>query len=364
MYVNIFILNKQKEVMNNKRKYFYYIGIGVFVYFFLLIVLVISEFQISDGSIKNFFDAIWYSIVTFSTVGYGDYFPISILGKIVGLIFILFAVGVLGLIIGKTTESFQRYSEKRRLGMMGTSFENHIIIVGWDNFSEQVAIQLINADKKVAIMTDNKNDIDIIYQKYSQKDIFVYFSERKNFSSLKLLNIEKARTILLNNGSDSDKLISILNIRRLFPTIGFVVILDDFDLKDTFVSAGVTYVLSKNEIASRLVASYIFEPAVAEYTKDLITSTNNELEYDIQQYRIINGNPFINKKYSIVFYELKEKYNIISIGLVKNSNGKCRLIKCPNKDEQIDIGDDLIVIANGATEKIMRDIFKVSEGIK
>lgn len=349
--------------MKKIAKYIFFILFGSALYFVLIAVLVASERQASGSSINNFIDAIWYSLVTVSTVGYGDYAPISVIGRIVGLVFILFAILALGLIIGKMTNFFQRMSEKRRLGMLGTSFENHIIILGWDSFSENVTVQLINADKKVAVMTDMKNDVDLIYQKFNQKDIFVCFSDLKNFDSMNLLNLNKAKTVFLNNGSDSDKLISILNIKRMCPTASFVVILDDFNLRETFINAGVTYVLSKNEIASRLVASYIFEPAVAEYTKDLITSTNNEQEYDVQQYIVLKNNPYVNKEYGFAFKELREKHRVLAIGLQKNGESKSGLLKLPDDDEIIEAGDYLIIIANGATEKKMQNLFSVTEGI-
>ncbi|MBN2853149.1 MAG: ion transporter, partial [Clostridia bacterium] len=335
--------------MKKFSKYIFIILFGGSLYFILVTVLVSLERNAEGSSIKNFTDAIWYSLVTISTVGYGDYTPVSTGGRIIGVVFILFAIAALGLIIGEMTNFFQRLSEKRRLGMLGTSFENHTIILGWDSFSENVAIQLLNADKKVAIMTDEKNDVDLIYQEFSSKDVFVCFSDLKNYKSMELVNLKKAKTVFLNNGTDSDKLISILNIKKLCPTVGYVVILDDFNLRETFINAGVTYVLSKNEIASRLVASYIFEPAVAEFTKDLITSTNNENEYDIQQYIVHRNNPYAEREYGYIFSELKEKFNVIVIGIQKNNEKGARLIKFPDDSEIVEAGDYLIVVANGST---------------
>ncbi len=112
-----------------------------------------------------------------------------------------------------------------------------------------------------------------------------------------------------------------------------------------------------------MLASYIFEPAVADFTQDLISSTDSETEYDIQQYRICDENPFVNAKYGDMFNELKQKYNIISIGLNKTSKNKVSLIKAPVDNEVVEEGDDVIVIANGLTEKIMKNLFKVNEGI-
>lgn len=353
------LLSDCLDIIMKKKRILHILAIGIPVYLLLLCILVIAE-NPEEGTIHSFFDAFWYSIVTISTVGYGDLFPISLVGKIIAFIFIVFSIGMLGLIIGQITNMFRKHSEKRRLGLMGTDFSNHIIIIGWDAFAEDVAIQLINSDKKVAVMTCNKDDIDLIPQNFNPKQLFVCFSDLKNYDSLNLLNIQKANVVFLNSGSDSDKLISIINIRKIYPQVEFVVILENSDLKDTFVNAGVTYVLSKNEIASKLVASYIFEPAVADYTKDLITSTNNESEYDIQQYKINDTNPYKGSAYGDMFIDLKNKYNIIAIGLNKSCTS--RLLKVPSDHETVEYGDDVIVIANGATEIIMQKLFKVTEG--
>ena len=350
--------------MNRKRRYIIIVFSGIILYLALLTVLICVEKRAGNHSIDDLFDAVWYSFVTFSTVGYGDVFPVSVIGKIIGLLFILFSIGFIGVIIGNITNIFQKRMEKRRFGLMGTDFQNHVIVIGWDEFAESVATQLINADRKVAVLTNNKDHIDLIFQYFSHDDMYVCFSDISKYGTLKLLNAEKASVIFLNNGSDSDKLISIINIKKLYPRIEFVVILDNSELKDTFMSAGVTYVLSKNEIASKLLASYIFEPAVANYTNELMSSTKDEANYDIQQYKVKEKNPYLNYPYGKMFHELKEKYNIIAIGLNKNKQGKGRLIKAPDDHETVEKDDDIIVIANGATEQILQNIFNVKEGTR
>ena len=345
------------------RKRIYLIVFAVLVYILLLLLLTMIETTSDNSSIHTVFDAFWYSIVTFSTVGYGDKFPVSLLGKIIGFCFIIVSVGFLGIFIGQITSIIQNRSEKRRLGYMGTNFVNHIIIIGWDSFSEDVATQLVNADKNVAVLTDNKDDIEKIYQSFNRDNVFVRFSDINKYENLVDLNVGKSDAIFINQGDDSEKLVSIINIRSIYPNASVIVTLENQKLKDTFVNAGVTYVLSKDEIASKLLASYIFEPAVANFTKDLIASTNSETQYDIQQYKVLHENPFLGRNYGDMFFELKKEFNIVSIGLQKADNLERGLIKVPNDNETIDCGDYVIAIVNGKTEKIMQKIFLTKEGI-
>lgn len=328
------------------------------------VMLSATLFYLENGpdSFQSIWETLWYVLSAFFALGYEDIIGFTLIGKIIDVAVVIAGLCFLGLIIGNITNLITERFEKRKLGHMGIKFTDHIIILGWNNFAEDVAAQLLCADKKIAIMSDNKDDIDLIYQKFDKKNVFVCFSEINKYSSLDLLNIEKSEAIFLNNGDDSEKLVAILNIKKQYKDANFVVILENPDLKDTFVTAGVTYVLSKNEIASKLVASYIFEPAVADYEKDLLSSSDNELSYDIQQYKVINDNPFANQKYVEMFNELKKEYNIIAIGLNKTKEGAKQLLKSPQDDVVVDVGDDVIVIANGTTEKIMQQVFKVQEG--
>ena len=146
-------------------------------YAVLLGVLTASEYSRPEGSIKNLFDALWYSAVTFTTVGYGDYYPVTPLGRMVGFLFLVTSLGFLSLIIGQVSSLILMYRENRKMGFQGTDFTRHVVIIGWDSFAKSIAIQLLRAEKKVAVVTSRKDDIDLIYQEFENSRVFVLFSD-------------------------------------------------------------------------------------------------------------------------------------------------------------------------------------------
>ena len=73
-------------------------GLGL-CYILVLILLAAVESGSPEGKIRSFGDAFWYSIVTLSTVGYGDLYPVTALGRWVGLILVLMSVGLLSFIV-------------------------------------------------------------------------------------------------------------------------------------------------------------------------------------------------------------------------------------------------------------------------
>ncbi len=87
--------------MRARRKiYLCFVAGVVLVYVCLLVVLYCSEAGDSDAVIRTFGDAFWYSLVTLTTVGYGDLVPVTPLGHIVGMIFLLLSAGIMVTMLG------------------------------------------------------------------------------------------------------------------------------------------------------------------------------------------------------------------------------------------------------------------------
>ena len=70
------------------------------VYFLLLCLLLAAENTADGSAIRSFGDALWYSLITITTVGYGDLSPVTFLGRLVGTLFALSSVGILAGLIG------------------------------------------------------------------------------------------------------------------------------------------------------------------------------------------------------------------------------------------------------------------------
>ncbi len=73
-------------------------------------VLLVLQFETSDPSanIQSASDALWWGIVTVSTVGYGDQFPITNAGRATGVLLIAVGVGLFTSITGYLTDSFRK----------------------------------------------------------------------------------------------------------------------------------------------------------------------------------------------------------------------------------------------------------------
>lgn len=347
-----------------KNNTFLKLILAIAAYLVLLFLLSYAERGAENANIKTVTDALWYSMVTLTTVGYGDYYPVTPAGRILALMFILGSLGLLSFIIGRATDSISEIKWRKKMGFYGTNFENHVVVIGWDNFSHSIINQLIQADNQVAVITDSKDSIDLIQNEFSSEKVFTLFADLKSIPNFEKANLSKSSMIFVNLANDTEKLITVLNIRKMFPKLKFIVALENADLTDTFYAAGSSFVLSKNEIASKLMASYIFEPDVADLTNDLLTISQEKDDYDIKEFKIVEGNAFSGKSFGEIFTELKSKLNVLAIGLCKiDKDGRRQLHKLPSDDMKVELNDYLILIMSGKEISQVKEVFKTREGV-
>jgi voltage-gated potassium channel len=89
-----------KDVLANRSQYTAFITLLLLFIILTTSSVLVLQFESSspDGKILTGGDALWYAVVTLTTVGYGDFFPVTALGRITG-VFIMFAgVGLIGVL--------------------------------------------------------------------------------------------------------------------------------------------------------------------------------------------------------------------------------------------------------------------------
>jgi voltage-gated potassium channel len=332
-------------------------------YTILLVLIVHFEKVNPDSGIRTFYDAVWWSTVTLTSVGYGDLVPTTAEGRIIGFVFLFGSLTTFAILIGQITSIMNNLKENKRLGQYGTNLKSHAIIVGWNSFGKTVTDQLTGAGKQVAIITKIKTDIDFIRENYPASKVFALYTDYNTIEHLNKANIKDSSIVFVNLDDDTEKLVYILNLKKAYDNLKYIVSLDNADLKQTFVSAGVTYALSKNEIASKLLASYIFEPDVATFNEEIIAVAETDELYDIKQYQVLKSNPYIGMQYEKVFYEIKRACNAVLVGIVKNDDDHRVLLKNPEGDITVDEKDYLLLLVNGLGEKNLTKLFHTKEGL-
>ncbi|KOO07838.1 potassium channel family protein [Vibrio hepatarius] len=97
--------NLYRQFLNNRREATFasIIFLLVMLLFLGSSMMLFIESKSPDANIQNGADALWWALVTISTVGYGDHYPVTDAGKILAAALIVCGVGVFGMISGLVT---------------------------------------------------------------------------------------------------------------------------------------------------------------------------------------------------------------------------------------------------------------------
>lgn len=144
----------------------------------LLYILAVSGMAVSGGAIglflvegnalntkvTNLGDAFWLAIVTITTVGYGDIYPVTVEGKIIACILMISGIGILGLLISTFSASFieSRFASKLNLEKSKKAINEKICkleLLNKDEYSSLISsINTLYNDLRKRIENENNDN--------------------------------------------------------------------------------------------------------------------------------------------------------------------------------------------------------------
>jgi voltage-gated potassium channel len=204
--------------------------------------------------VESIGDAFYFTVVTASTVGYGDITPASTIGE-------LFAVSVL--VVGVTSFTaalgalFAPLLEARfatALGRMTDSqleiLEDHVVVLGYGDLTEPILSELVdaNVDFVVVAKPDNQNIPEL-----KERDLPLVVADPSDEEPLHRVHVERARAVVAATNDDAADALAILTARELHPEVNIVAAATDRENVDKLKRAGADTVISPALIGGHLL---------------------------------------------------------------------------------------------------------------
>jgi len=304
------------------------------------ILIYVMEANNPDSPVHTLFDAIYWSIVTISTVGYGDVTAVTDAGRVVAMFVIISGIAVLAfstsLVVSAFTEKLDEMKEIRSIDNV-SKHKSFYLICGYESIASEVAKILTKNGFDILVLDEDESRI-----KQAKKD----GHEALNFDpgevdSYKKLNVDLSkyvRAVLTMRESDVENVYTILTVRSMHEDLYILSILTESIHRNKLKIAGANEIIYSKDLVGMVAKEFVGQPVAFEVIHALRSEYSGvDMDEILVTSQIVNNFPFVSELQN-------EKYRVVLLGIWKKNED--HFIFNPQKDTKVELGDYLIVIGN------------------
>jgi voltage-gated potassium channel len=249
---------------------------------FFSLFLLFSVFLAGVFGFKFLFDYKWIdaaymTVITITTVGYGELHPLSPAEKVFTSLFILASVLIVGYSIKVITEYILSQSNignlrQKKVQKKIQSLENHVIICGYGRNGQQAVQKLMAYDRSFVIIEKNEE----LVERYSNAKLLFVLGNASEDEILGKAGIEKATTLISALPSDADNLFIVLSARQINKNLKIISRATEESSYKKLKLAGADNVIMPDKIGGEHMASLVVVPDLVEFLDNLSVSGEND----------------------------------------------------------------------------------------
>lgn len=301
----------------------------------LLLMIVIGTLGFAYLEELSLFDAFYMTIVTITTVGYGDITPQTFYGELFTMGLIIAGVGVtlyvfvevMGLVLeGQLSEALGIAKVKRGVAKM----KNHKIICGGGRTGSVIVEEFRNEGLEFVVI---EHDPEVV-KELQRAEIPVVEGDATKDEILIEAGVERASGLVSTLPTDCSNLLLGITAKDLNKNLELVVRASSEEAAKRLYSIGVKKVVIVEKIGGRRLAKSLINPAIVDFL-DFATITG---ETSIETLKVEHGTKIANKK--IKDLRIKEKIGATILAIIRDG----KIISAVGPEDELRVGDTVVVI--------------------
>lgn len=285
----------------------------------LLLAAVVIAGSIGFHLIEGWplFDGLYMTLITMTTVGYGETHPLSTYGKVFNMFLILTAVVAGGFLISAVTQvmlqfELHNFLGRRRMERELTKIRDHYVICGAGRVGRSVArefkahgvpFSIVERDPERARWAIDQNVPVVVGNAHSEAD-------------LDRAHIREARGLVAAVTSDAENLYIVLTARGMNSNLKIIARASEDEATPKLLSAGATEVVSPYHFVGRRIAHILLRPHVIDFLEAAFG--NQRLDAELEEVRVPPGSALAGK--TLADTEIRQQTGALILAL-KHSDG-------------------------------------------
>lgn len=293
-------------------------------------------FSILEG--WSLFEGLYMTVITMSTVGYGEVHELSRAGRILAMVLILGGISTAAYTSGTLVQAIlegglRSYFGRRRMEKDLRRLENHFVLCGYGKIGTHVAEGLAEEKAPFCVVErDAAREEDLRALGYLYR-----IGDATNEGVLKEAGIERARALLALLPDDAGNLYLTMTAKALRPQLVVIAKAVDEAAEAKLRRGGASRVVSANRIASVRVLAAALRPTVLDMM-ELVTG-RGVLALRIEEVRVAKGSLLDGK--TLQEAEVRRRHGAMVVA-VKGANGE--MVFGPVGAQRILADDTLVAI--------------------
>src|SRR5436190_3902634 len=286
-------------------------------------------------------DAFYMTVITVTTVGYGEVHPMSQAGRAFTVVVLLTGVGAFfyafTLFMSLLADGgFAERRERRRLARMIDNLSDHFILCGFGRMGEIIAREFARQEVPFVVIERNPERMHLAMD----QGFVAVEADASNEEVLKRVGIQRARGFIAAVSTDAENVYAVLSARLLKPDLFIVGRAESDDARTKLKRAGADRVISPYPLGGLQLAQTALRPAVVDFVQ-LATSSEN-MDLNLEQVHIAAGSSLDGC--SLVAAGLRQRFGVVVVG-IRRADGKMDFN--PEPETEMHAGDDLVVLGRG-----------------